>query len=66
MVRNLVLTPFIDLLFAHFIFSGKKLENSSGSPIHGQSKRKPDRKDHPFPICADNPIETSLKGCTHD
>ena len=24
MVRNLVLTPFIDLSFAHFMFSGEK------------------------------------------
>jgi len=41
MVRNLVLTPFIDLAFAHFMFSGEKIpeffQRRDSQPSEAQS-----------------------------
>jgi len=41
MVRNLVLTPFIDLTFAHFMFSGEKIteffKHRDSRPIEAES-----------------------------
>lgn len=67
MVRNLVLTPFIDLAFAHFMFSGKKIREFFKLPDSRPIDAESDRMDHLFPLCADKPIDrTPLKGCTHD
>jgi hypothetical protein len=42
MVRNLVLTPFIDLSFAHFMFCGEKINELPSLAAHSRPKRNPD------------------------
>jgi hypothetical protein len=67
MVRNLVLTPFIDLAFAHFMFSGEKIPEFFNLPDSQPTGCNSDCIDQLFPIGADKPIDgTSLKGSPHD
>ena len=61
MVRNLVLTPFIDLAFAHFMFSLRKsIDFFAIRQSVANKARIPTRLDHRFPICADKPIDRGV------
>ena len=57
MVRNLVLTPFIDLPCAHFMFCGEKMTEFFELRDEQPIEANPDCMDQLFALRADKPID---------